>query len=80
MLENEFFTLCILYSFAYYTHSIIVTYTYVYSTKRLIGKRNQLKSCVVLTLTAAPSNDVLEECVLRGDQAPAPPWHPFFLG
>lgn len=30
-------------------------------------------------LTAAPSYDVLEECVLRGDQAPAPPWHPFFL-
>lgn len=30
-----------------------------------------------LTLTAAASYDVLQERVLGGYQAPAPPWHPF---
>lgn len=32
-----------------------------------------------LTLTAAASYDVLQERVLGGYQAPAPPWHPFSL-
>lgn len=30
----------------------------------------------VLTLAAAPPYDVLQECVLRGYQAPSPPGHP----
>jgi len=32
-----------------------------------------------LTLTATASYDVLQERVLRGYQAPAAPWHPFFV-
>lgn len=32
-----------------------------------------------LTLTATTSYDVLQEGVLGGYQAPAPPWHPFFV-